>query len=484
LETALRRDTTAGSSLKASAPPEWTGGGFPAAVARAALWHAPRRGLLLEQMNNCEQVALDMNRLKDPAFLEQWNSSGTKKLEDAWVVPVPLDAGVPRSAHIQADCDPQIRASIQTWEAEQQWAGEGLGARCKRLDGQKAARSGQGKARKRTYAVPGLIARQEDGGWLVSPSAARARPEKLAKAKALYELGLVKKAQRELACGLLGSEIICQNGHRFTVGYECGDRFCVDCGPKSAARLFAKHVDRLRTVAKRLVPCWPPHEGGRPDFVIAKIDFTLRNTGEMPDRARNQALNKSIKKFCRTLEREYGIDRSEYGLAYSDEIGGNNTNAHAHAVYVGLWLPNKKKQLSRLWSRVTPDGSFIISIKHARSIEAALAHATKYPSKFLRHSTPERLAALEKSYDRVRRFHLLGAFDKRLLEPEERENEKRTQGEFAQGRTCPHCGAKLSEPNGWRPLADLKLRGINDIFEVRREIGKQRIFASQGGKAP
>ncbi len=425
-----------------------------------------------------------MNRWKDPAFLELWKSSRRKKLEDAWVVRFPLLVGLPRSAHMPVDSDAQIRAKLQSWEEGQQWAGESLSARCKRLDKQKAVASGQGKARKRIYAVPGLIARQWDGSWVVSPIAERARPEKLAKAQALYENGLVKKAQRELACGLLGSEIICQNGHSFRVGYECGHRFCIDCGPKSATRLFAKHVDRLRAVAKRLVPCWPPHEGRKPDFVIAKIDFTLRNTGQMPDRARNRSLNEAIKKFCRALEREYGIRRTQYGIAYSDEIGGNNTNAHAHAVYVGPWLPNKKRQLSHLWARVTPDGSFIISIKYARSLEAALAHATKYPSKFLRHSTPERLAELEKSYNRMRRFHLLGAFDKRLLLPEERESEEKKKGEFASGRTCPHCGAKLSEPNGWRPLADLKLRGVKDISEVRREIGKQRVLASERGSPP
>jgi hypothetical protein len=441
-------------------------------------------GPLLEQMNNCEQVGLNEGNWKDPAFLEQWKSSRRKRLEDAWVIRFPLLVGLPRAAHIPADSYSQIQSRIQTWEQEQQWAGESLNARLKRLDGQKAVGSGQGKARKRTYAVPGLIARQADGSWVVSPIAERARPERLAKAQALYENGLVKKAQRELACGLLGSEITCQNGHSFRVGYECGHRFCIDCGSKSAGRLFAKHVDRLRSVAKRLVPCWPPHKGHKPDFVIAKIDFTLRNTGEMPDRARNRSLNESIKKFCRALEREYVMDRSEYGLAYSDEIGGNNTNAHAHPVYVGPWLPNKRKQLSHLWARVTSDGSFIISIKYARRLEAALAHATKYPSKFLRHSTPERLAELEKSYDRMRRFHLLGAFDKRLLPPEERESEEKKKGEFVSGRTCPHCGAKLSEPNGWRPLSDLRLRGMRDISEVRREIGKHRVFANERGSSP
>jgi hypothetical protein len=218
--------------------------------------------------------------------------------------------------------------------------------------------------------------------------------------------------------------------------------------------------------------------------VIAKIDFTLRNTGQMPDRERNRALNQSIKRFCHAVEREYGIPRNEYGLAYSDEIGGGNTNCHAHAVYVGPWLPNKRRQLSRLWSRITPDRSFILSIKYARSLEAALAHATKYPSKLLSRSTPERLADLEKAYDRVRRFHLLGAFDKRLLLPEECAAEEKKKGEFRSGRKCPHCGGKLSEPNGWHPSSDLSRRGLEDIAAVRREVGKQRVLGGTGGSPP
>ena len=91
----------------------------------------------------------------------------------------------------------------------------------------------------------------------------------------------------------------------------------------------------------------------------------------------------------------------------SPRSGGNNTNPHGHGVYVGPWLPNKKRELSKIWQEATPDSSFIISIKYAKSVASALAHATKYPAKFLSRSTPERLAQLEKSFHRVRRFRLL-----------------------------------------------------------------------------
>jgi len=204
----------------------------------------------------------------------------------------------------------------------------------------------------------------------------------------------------------------------------------------------------------------------------------------MPDKERIRALNNSIKKFCRAIERQLGIPRRGYGLAYCDEIGGHNTNVHAHAVYVGPWLPNKKKELSHLWSKVTPDRSFIISIKRAKSLAAALAHATKYPAKFIAHSTPDRLAQLEKSHDRVRRFHLLGAFDKRLLPPEEKAQEEKRKENFATGRACPSCGGLLSEPNGWRVLSDLSRQGLQELDQARREIGRQRVFSCQDRGSP
>lgn len=307
-------------------------------------------------MNNCIQLEPDdPGRWKNVGFLEEWKASRRKNLKQSWAVRFPLLVGLARVAEMPGGSVELARQQIARWENEQQRAGESLAARSRRLDGAKAktARLTRNGTRRRTYAVPNLIVLEEGGRWIVSPVAARANPERIAKAKALVEVGLPKKAQRELACGLLGSEIICRNGHVFRVGYECGHRFCVDCGGKSAARLFAKYVDRFRTVANRLVPCWPPHPGRRPKSVIAKIDFTLRNTGQMPDRERNRQLNSCIKKFCRAIERRFGISRHEYGLAYSDEIGGGNTNPHAHAVYAGPWLPNKKRSCQE-FGRVSP----------------------------------------------------------------------------------------------------------------------------------
>lgn len=219
---------------------------------------------------------------------------------------------------------------------------------------------------KSRHQIPSLIARDPDtGSWILAPAARRAFAGKIEKAKSMYEQGLEKKAQRELACGVIGGEVTCKMGHAFRVGYECGNRYCVSCGPRGASRLFAKHRDRLLFVSTRLLMCgdencqecnqaitekriphWPPARGIRPRMVVAHLDFTLLNPGDTGPEMMRQ-LNVYIKRFCRAIERRYRMRRSDYGLAYCDELGANNTNAHAHGIYVGPWLPQEKKSSLR-----------------------------------------------------------------------------------------------------------------------------------------
>jgi len=220
----------------------------------------------------------------------------------------------------------------------------------------------------------------------------------------------------------------------------------------------------------------------RPERVIAKIDFTLRNSGEISTSARQKALGRSIKNFFRVVERKFGIARDQYGVAVHMETSSGNMS-HAHGIYVGPWLPNKKKQLSQIWRTVSPDGSFIVSIKTARSLAQALAHATKYPRKLVRESTPERLADLEKSYGGVRMFRLLGAFDKRIAErvlaASNSDQQVRIVAEKRSGRVCPLCGEPVSKPEGWRLLGELG--HLREIDELQREMNREKVFAGPHG---
>lgn len=308
----------------------------------------------------------------------------------------------------------------------------------------------------------------------------------------MIEFGLPKKAQRVLACSLLGGEVTCQSGHKFSVRYACGSRYCRLCGPKAATRLFARYCSSLSTATSRLLRCgvsacpecdhaehakvvphWPPCGGIRPKNVIAKLDFTLKNTGKA-DSERVKFLNKSIRRFFRAVEKRFGVSRKHYGVLWCDELGGNNTNVHAHAVYVGPWLPQKHKELSRLWAAITRDGSFIVSIKYAKSFPAALMHALKYPAKFAQKSTPQRRAELEKVFHRTRRVHSLAAF----YNPKHPETS--SEPSSVPGLRCPICNERVSEPNGWRPMTELEAKGLQDIRELHRHKKRDLVLGGSG----
>jgi hypothetical protein len=230
----------------------------------------------------------------------------------------------------------------------------------------------------------------------------------------------------------------------------CGKEECSECN---------------RAIEEKRVSHWPPPRGCKPRVVCAKIDFTLRHDRKagLPSPERMRFLNECIKKFCRAIEKVFHISRREYGLAYCDELGGNNSNPHAHGIYVGPWLSNEKKQLGAMWEKIS-GGSFILSIKYARNFSEALFHAVKYPAKFAERSSPERLADLEWVFHRVRRFHTLAAF----YAPEAPKAEKPAP------RNCPECGERLSEPRGWQTIAELVRRGLRDIDQVRQDLARER----------
>lgn len=364
---------------------------------------------------------------------------------------------------------------------------------------------------------PKILARAGHGGFFHHPLLERATSEKIEKAERLYDAGLVAKAQRELACGILGGEVHCENGCTFLAAYRCGNRSCVDCGPDAANRLFAAHVDPLRTVAQELMRCGIEECGeceqaikektfaslAPPQRVRARVwsapnSISLSDTKKeliAPDVMRN--LNDCIKKFFRALERgielrdargvvtgKLRLNRREYGIAYCDELGGDNDNPHAHAVYVGPWLPNGRKgsddpkHLSILWEKITQNvfpGSRIVSIKYARNkkrgappvtFAEALYHACKYPAKFAQRSSPKRLAFLEVVFHRVRRFHALARFYNPKvpkIKPEPRK--------------CPSCGGRMLEWFRFEGLLELRARGLRDVRDVQREVSFARANA-------
>ena len=300
-----------------------------------------------------------------------------------------------------------------------------------------------------------------------------AEPERLAQAVEMKQRGLIHKAKRLVLCGRMGRRVNCtaSEDHKFYQPYMCRCRYCVNCGPAWFRERFSELLATLEPVVEHLL-----HDGqqrGRV-MVVAKLDFTVPNPGTMPTPEFVRKFHADIHRFWRAAERRFGLSREEYGVAGCDEFGGGNTNLHRHCVYVGPRLPQSKagKELSTLWSEIRGERSFI-SIKRARSFHAALAHALKYPAKFLNASTPERLAELEATFHRTRRFSASAAFYNVMPE--------REPGEDSPVGECPLCGAQLCEILGpWVPRFVLEAEGRSDVGEIRRQVGRAKILTGAG----
>lgn len=433
---------------------------------------------------------------KSPGDVLAWETARAtrkKNLERVWKERwYPLLYGVASSATMPQDGPPAVSQASQLTQGEH----ESLEGRNRRIG---EALCEPGREPNDNY-VPRLVVYDQDAGSVIfSPAAEQATEPKKIKAGCLAMDGLEAKANRELACGLLGGEVVCTNGHHFRVGYECGNRYCATCGPKGARKLFAQKFEQLHQVAQRLLDCgspdckicyqvrrrdpaakgvlphWPPIKGQRPKVVIAKLDFTVVNTGQAaPELLRE--LNLCIKRFCRALERLRLVpDRQSYGLATCDELGAGNTNIHAHGVYVGPWLPQDKKQMSQLWAKVTGygrrrrqskfQGGFILSIKYADDFAAALYHAIKYPAKFAEMARPERLADLEVIFHRVRRFHCFAAFYNPKVDKTEVEH-----------RACPICKGSMLDRGPWRLLRSRPMAGLQDLDQARLLVNRAKVL--------
>lgn len=356
------------------------------------------------------------------------------------------------------------------------------------------------------------LAFDERGEWMPY-IASRIPPRQSEQAHLLLENGLKGKARRQAWCGILARRLNCveNQSHRFFQRCRCFNRYCPTCGPFCFRELFAKHM-RLESVVEKLMQ---HHVGDHRPRVLAKLDITTKKLGRMPTRDEVRRFNQDVRRFFRAIEKRFGVSRKDYGALWCCEFGSGNTNLHAHAVYCGPILPQRERDLKRfgyaslrsrgsakpglresvrglfeepsrseptgaghgsetafsphllsdLWSEIRADGSFIVSIKPAKSFELALSHALKYPSKFF-DASPSRLVDLEVAFDRVRRVHAVAAFYNPKIERESGDDGNPLNG------TCPLCRGLLGEPGfkeerGWFFADELKWEGRQDIEKLR-----------------
>jgi hypothetical protein len=276
------------------------------------------------------------------------------------------------------------------------------------------------------------------------------RGENQEQARALYELGSESKA-RLACCAQFARRVECASGHSFRQTFRCGLRFCRACAPQVFQELFAKYVGLENLVEKR------------PHWVLARLDFTVRNTGKMPTANAIRAMNLAVRKTLKRLLK----GKKSWGYLWCDEFGFENTNLHCHGLYYGPFLPHN--QVLDAWEKVTKD-SLRASIQSARGdFRKALYHLLKYVSK-PPGDDAKHLAHLEAAFSGVRRVHRLGLFYNPDLPEEDDPKELK----------CPHCDGHLFVVGVYCSIGDLESSGLRDIETVRRETGRQRVFARAG----
>lgn len=366
----------------------------------------------------------------------------------------------------------------------------------------------------------------DTAGNFVEPLRGKIGDRNAKTARLFLEQGAPGKARRQAWCGLIGRKRDCLSGHKLYTPWLCGNRYCQTCGPKSFRKLFIEH-SRLRPLVEELLKHKP---GDHRPRVLAKLDVTVVNTGEMPTTEQVRRFNEDIRYLFREVEKQFGVSRKDYGLLWCCEFGSGNTNLHAHGVYCGPKLPQskKRKEMSSLWARirrsdsllvlvehvgkdgkktisrtryrsamfrklralrkrlrghpsrrivkvlrVRGDGSKIISVKPAKNFEAALGHALKYPSKFF-DADAGRLVELEIAFDRVRRVHALAAFYNPKIEREPGE-----EGGYDAGH-CPICGDLLLDTPGYHFIDELRREDRRSVDEVRVEVGRAKVLTGAG----
>ena len=305
-------------------------------------------------------------------------------------------------------------------------------------------------------------------------------------ARLLFEAGFGAKAHRFWKCHREGIPVDCSRDstHKFFVSYLCGCRFCRECAPILQRQLSARYLGPVISVVKA--------KATRPQYTLARVNFSVRSTGEVFTAKRVKWFNGCIRKLFRRL-----FPKGEYGLLWVDEVGyekrgrrvcrkAEGLNLHAHGLYIGPRLNWHK--VRDLWAEITGGeglGVWLTFLKGwchdpERVVRRAWGHLVKYVSK-VPAETPQRIASLEIAFAGVRRVHSLGLFYK-VAPPDDQLHQFQPEDP---GRRCPVCGASFywhSRP--WLDMVSvefLRAEGRRELSEVEREIGRARIF---GGHSP
>ncbi len=329
----------------------------------------------------------------------------------------------------------------------------------------------------------------------LEPLFAAAGEERGRTARLLQAAGLSGKAKRYAACGRMGFTVDCQeiDAHLFYRLFRCGMRFCPDCGPATMAALVDRHYPAIVGYVARQ----PTRRG----TTLAHLTLTVRAHGDTPSSAEIRTFNRAVRKLFRLIEKgglyQEGlgaVSSVRPGLIWCDEFGAEHKgkggaaggwNLHCHGIFYGPLLDWEK--LRDAWEKLTgATGCFFRQIRGwnlrqtgnpkwrtelVRAVYYTLKYRAKAPSR-----SPERIAALESAFHRVRRFHAVGVFYR--LPPAEGIAKAKTEP------GCPICGGNLIIGYHPVPLNNPGLNGRRDIEMVAREARRARATEFQAETPP
>ncbi len=327
--------------------------------------------------------------------------------------------------------------------------------------------------------------------------------------------GLLRKANRLASCKVTGRRLDCSQNpdHKFFGVFNCGNRYCRQCGPAIFAELFGKYMGLWPIVEELAV-----RPGFRSASVIATLDFTAVNLGRMPLPKEIREFNQDVRVCIKRVTKKLGISSRQFLLLWCDEFGGwdegekrYNTNLHAHGVYVGPYIPYLELLEAWMSIRKDKDGARGVYIKAQKLDKApramvdrerarfarALGHALKYTGKHVSRADGERLAQLEAAFHGVRRVHTMGlAYHANLSCPHPcsvcqkpcdgfngHKGEHSCKAHRASSSGCPVCKSPLMYPkdSGYTAVRTLKQEGRSDLDEARRQAARDRVFSDARG---
>lgn len=263
-------------------------------------------------------------------------------------------------------------------------------------------------------------------------------------AQVLIEHKLLPKAKRYMECCRYAYRYECKGEqmHPLFSPIYCDLRFCPRCGPRQFARLMKKYEPILKAISAQK----------KDDFRVREITLTSRNTGSLTS-TQIKKFNLDVKETLKSIMR--GVEG--WGAIWCDEVGFNNTNLHAHILFYGPFVPQKR--LAEVWNKISGHEVVYIAQSH-QSGGKALIYMLKYVSK-LPASEPEQIGRLEVAFHGTRRVHALGCFYNFAGED--------TDNVHSEWSLCPHCGAELMKLPGSTRIEQAIIEGRTFVGTKRTE---------------